>query len=125
MGEREAAGARGKDERNDDGGAGRGAGQEATPGYTETGPQVGTVDAGCDLDAIGAEIARKDAQRLRVDHLDRRVRRPAQRRRLRALAYAAGRGDREDRAENNSQYPYIYIYYIRVLSFPCSPFSNS
>lgn len=44
-----------------------------------------------------------------MDHLDRRLRRPAQRRRLRALADTAGRGDRQDRAEANSQYQFIFF----------------
>jgi len=100
----------------DDGGAGRGASQTATSGYTETGAEAGDTDTGSDLDENGAQTARQDAQRSRVDHLDRRVRHPAQWRRLYTLActtYTAGRGDREDRPEANSQYqhlPFLSIF---------------
>lgn len=108
VGERKAAGARVKDEGRD-GGAGRWAGQEAASGHTETGAEARDTDAGGDLDEDRAEAARQDAQRPGVDHLDRRVRRPAQRRRLRALAHETGRRDREDRAEANSQYRYFHL----------------
>lgn len=43
-----------KDKAKDDGGAGRGAGQETTPGHIEAGTKAGDTDAGGDLDEDGA-----------------------------------------------------------------------
>jgi len=91
----------------DDGGAGCGASQTATSGYTKTSAEAGDTDTGSDLDEDSAQTACQDTQCSRVDHLDRRVRHPAQRYCLRALArttHTAGRGDREDCPEANSQY---------------------
>lgn len=43
-----------KSQDKDDGGAGRGAGQEATPGHTEASAEARDTDAGGDLDENGA-----------------------------------------------------------------------
>lgn len=43
-----------KDKAKDDGGAGRGTGQEATPGHTEASTEAGDTDARGDLDEDGA-----------------------------------------------------------------------
>ena len=51
-----------------------------------------------------------------MDYLDWRVRHPAQRYCLRALADTAGRGDRQDRAEANSKYINRYFDVLVIYS---------